>query len=278
MIYIFEDHAESLIPRFFASCYSKTSNVCVVDKDFAEVDWEFYDMYIIFSKGDKRLRDVVARLIRITEHKIYVYLDLLPDNQATRYIYNTLRVHFYSFRNRLLIMPIPSIEFVYIVLAHKAGLAYYDNEALDIINKNRFEDSSFCVRNRLSPKNYENYMKQFCSLGLIGCARIKRSARWKTTMQHAKYLFLFCDCICERPIADHECYNYLLVDKKKDFLECFPGVPRIDSDGSLRKYPHEYMNRIYKELVNDYNAWVTSYYNDPVKREDHYIKLMYCKE
>ncbi len=275
MIYLFEDQANSTIPRFFISCYNNDPSVCIVEARNVDniniIDWTSHSVYIVFSNGDRNLNTITRKLLKITNHNICVYLDLLPDNQSTCEIYNFFSTGLSSFKGRILVMPIASIEYIYISFIHDAGLSCYDDEAQDILSKKRYENSAFCKRTKISPKNYESYMKQFCSVGLKECAQVKRSQNWKSIAKRAEYMFIFTDCICKKQIKNHICHTYSLLDKKREFLNKFPGVPAIDSDGlSIKRTQADLLN-VHTTLVTQYNDWVTSFYSNPSTRKKYYI-------
>lgn len=100
MIYIYEDSPGSWTSRYFRKCYPQ----------------ERLEGKIFYTRGNRyipsKLDELLAKGYRNEE--VVVFLDVVPDNKKTADMYVLISKTYRSKFERLIIMPIPCIEFYYI--------------------------------------------------------------------------------------------------------------------------------------------------------------------
>lgn len=114
MIFIFEDSPGSWTSRYFRKCYPQDS----------------LDGKIFYTCGNRYIPTKLDEMLakgRIDE-EVVIFLDVVPDNKKTADMYNLISKTYKSKFKRLIIMPIPCIEFYYIEALRQNGNIIVDKE------------------------------------------------------------------------------------------------------------------------------------------------------
>lgn len=281
MILLFEDDRMSLIARYLSSCYSDSPDVCILsDKqslNYSSVDWSQCSLYIDFVNGNRNLFPAARELSALASHNICVYIDLIPDNIETLKMYNNFRANYHVFQNKLVIVPISGIEYVYLHSLQKEPFLFLNAEEKEaILNRLNYDQSSFTERMYVDsiPANYEKYLKMFCSKGLVSCASVElHTSSAKKIKQEKKVrnrMYMFTDCCCLTPMT--VCTPLLLSQKKLRFLDSLPGAPAISQEGAITLTSWSDLWNTHKLYLEDYNKWASKFKRPDYNPNDHYAK------
>ena len=239
MIFIFEDHEEDIISKFFRKAYPDS-----IANTF------------IYAKGNGKIKKIAEQTLNMTNDTVVVFFDTIPGNKETWKIYKTLRDMSIRVNYRMIVLPLVCMEY-YLIKALKDSQVIIDNTGIDIcINKDLYFNSPLIstADDKAMVKNFEKYCKLILIKNLKSCA----CHSGKTTMKCYGAYYLN-DCFCE--FKDNACYQEELYTKLKNYLSQFDCVPAnsIIVDNKILSIDEVW--DIHRKLVQEYNKMVNYYIN-----------------
>lgn len=237
MIFIFEDHEEDIISKFFKKAYSDN-----IANSF------------IYAKGNGNIKNIAKQTLTMTNDTVVVFFDTIPGNKETWKIYKTLRDMSIQVNYRMIVLPLVCMEY-YLIKALKNSQVIIDNTGIDIcINKDLYFNSPLIstADDKTMVKNFEKYCKLILIKNLKACA----CHSGKTTVQCYGAYYIN-DCLCE--FKDNECCQEKLCSKLKNYLSQFDYVPENSITGNSKILSTEEVWDIHRKLVQEYNEMVNYY-------------------
>lgn len=246
MIYIFEDGPGQSLQKLILQCYPK----------------DRFNNDIFFTSGNRNILAKLDELIgsgRTTED-IVIYLDLVPDNKNTRLVYQQLDKEYKNKFRRLIVLPIPCIEYYYIIAQQRQERFIKDPKSVNIAIHRGWHQNSQLKSQYEDRRTYWQFEK-FCKLvvkrGLIDCLH-----NWTANTHHIEYFQTHCkNCRREKCFCiDGNRPSFQINVKKKNLLYAFPCVP----SGSSWYEPTRLMEwgdliTLHRRLVGQYNLMCDRY-------------------
>lgn len=239
MIYVFEDHEEDIISKFFRKAYPDNKS-----KEF------------VYAKGNSNVDKIVENLLQITNDTIVVYLDTIPGNKHTAEIYSKLRRKSQMEQYRIIVLPVVCMEY-YLIKSLKDSQAMKCLTGVEIcINKGLYFNSALIstAEDKKFVKNFEKYCKLILIKNLKQCA--SHSGKLTEQCYGAYYLN---NCICQ--YAEDDCKREELKTKIHRYLSQFDCVPMDNIIGNGKTLSTDEIWDIHRKLVQEYNDMVEFYIN-----------------
>lgn len=232
MKFIFEDFEDDILSRFFRQAYQPESS-----KKF------------IYADGNGNLEFQVKKILEESKEMIIVYLDTIPCNKDTIYVYNRLKNLSILNNYRIIILNIVCAEYYFIKSIYSSNL-FTNREGVDLcINRDFYLDSVLLKtkKDRNKAKTFEKFCKFILGYNLIDCARTKNRNNNVYPSYYTK------DCLCSRPMDN--CTNKNLKEKAISYADQYPCIPAEGFLGKPNRISKlEDIWKLHRNLVDDYNA------------------------
>ena len=239
MIYVFEDHEEDIISKFFRKAYPDS-----ISKAF------------IYAKGNAQVGKIVDNLLQTTNDIIVVYLDTIPGNKHTAKIYSELSKKSQLAQYRVIVLPVICMEY-YLVKSLKDSQVMKCLTGVDIcINKDLYFNSALLTTtdDKKFVKNFEKYCK------LILIKNLKKCAAHSGKLTEQCYgIYYSNDCTCQ--FIELDCEKEELKTKIHRYLSQFDCVPTNSIIAGGKPLSMNDMWSIHRKLVQGYNDMVEFYIN-----------------
>lgn len=251
MKYIFEDDGRSPLCKVFESQYDKS-----IVSNF------------IYTNGVGNICKILDTLAG-KEDDIYVFMDLVPDNDNTRTTYIRISKYRKKFAH-LLIIPLLCREYCY--LKSLVGTEVVsDTEAYNYCIEKRKPSKSPIIhdeRDRKFVKNLESLCKLTVRKALLPCGTVKGN----------EVQYLDKDCRCHEDIACKQ--DIKASEKTKRYMSEFRCIPSGIRNGIIRdtitRASWDDCVKIHRSLVDEYNDYCIKHgiVNEKTKLTYH-INYMY---
>lgn len=195
-----------------------------------------------------------------TSEDIVIYLDLVPDNNHTREMYLKICKEYKPKFKRLIVLPIPCIEYYYISAVQRQEKFRLNDDAVKIaIERGWHKDQSLkrTIEERQKYWSFEKFCKLVMQRAIIICLH-----NWTKNTHNIEYFQVSCaDCLRKPCLCtNRERPQFQINSKKKNFIHSFPCVPA----GSNFYEPERLMNweqlvSVHRKLVGNYNLMCDRY-------------------
>ena len=223
--FIFEDQKGVDLVNFYEVCYRASS------KDF------------IYSNGCGGLKRELTKLSN-TEI-ICIFMDLIPDNPETIYVYNVLRKLRKEY-TKMLVFPISCREYYYVKYLNTLhNMIVREDWVFTCLSKDgNYQKSDIIVTQQDKDfcKNFEKFCKLVAMKAPIDCA--KNQSKYGRT-------FLYNDCLCDS--NQNFCTINSLYQKSKEFVNQFECFPSIEQTNDSKELSWNEMVIMHRHLVDKYN-------------------------
>lgn len=239
MIFIFEDHEEDIISKFFRKAYP--DNIANT---------------FIYAKGNGKIKSIVENLMISTNDNVVVYLDTIPGNKETAKIYKALRDISIESNYRLIVLPLVCMEY-YLIMALRDSQVMISHTGVDIcVNRDLYFNSPLIStpNDKVFVKNFEKYCKLILNKNLKICAC--HSGKETEACYGAYYLN---NCFCK--YKDDICVEEGLLKKLTKYLSQFDCVPEGSCAENIKRLDENEILNIHRKLVQEYNDMVDYYIN-----------------
>lgn len=251
MIFVFEDHEEDIISKFFRQAYPND----IADR-------------FVYAKGNSNIKGIVNKLLSDTNDTIVVYLDTVPGNKETVKIYRDLQKISRREQFRLVVLPVVCMEY-YLIKALYDSQVMIEHVGVDIcLNKDLYFNSPLIatMEDNTFVKNFEKYCK------LILIKNLKRCACHSGKMTEECYgAYYQNDCFCS--YTDNACIEELLIKKIIRFIHQFEYIPKGNIISNEIEQNQIEIWDIHRELVYEYNKMVDYYINSGVVDISQFKKI-----
>ena len=221
MIFVFEDNGNSVFSKLFRSCYK------------IEFSSDF-----IYSESICKAHVLVTNLLEHTSDNILLFMDLVPDNIELRRLYLKLRILSIKNNYRLIIIPIPCVEYEFI----KSVSDLVDNEYVSTCVN--YEPYFHLINKFKEPsriKSFEKFCKNVVKEKLLKCMSTN-------TDVNPKYTYY-----------SEDCKVLTLLEKSNEFVKQFPLFPRNSSIEDKVSLDYEEVWDIHRYCINEYNKAVNMF-------------------
>lgn len=252
MVFVFEDKREKGIPTLFRRGYP-----------------DYISDAFIYSGGNGNLKNKVIKALSNKTNIVCVFMDLVPDNINTHEIFRSLMeiengsgVEKYSGigANRLVVIPIPCIEYYYIKSLEYTNLNVHPESVKLCISMMPYINDSLIrsTQDRDRCKSFEKYCKFIVDRAFKNCVKDKHRL---STGENIKELYAFSECICKTELASNECKTASLIDKAINLLKEMPVIPAgsLAPDNMKEKITLDRAKEISREAVSTLNVIIKEY-------------------
>lgn len=235
MKYIFEDNGNDVFSTLFKYSYPET------------ISSEF-----IYAKGAAKIKSLAEPLLTAGEHVI-VFMDLVPDNKELFRVYDKLCRLSKEYSYRLVIIPIPCIEYEFILSVQSLVCNKFVSRCInylpynDLVNEFRYAGNI---------TTFEKYCKAVVKEKMLPCM--------STDSGRSKVSGVFFNTDCD---------NGTVLIKSADLVEQFPLVPTGVSIEFFKNISGQAVWDIHRECVDMYNDAVNRFRAKGIKS----TKIWYIK-
>lgn len=241
MIYIFEDSPGSWVQKCLMDCYEKGQTVGK----------------IFYTSGNRYILTKLDELLAAnhTDEEVVIFLDVVPDNKNTVMLYNQINKTYKQKFSKLIVLPIPCIEFYYIKQLQYNNKVILDNNQVNDVVSRGWHKHSRLKKNFDECRTYWQFEK-FCKLVLKRA--FKKCIKPKDHDSPLYYRFNCKMCRYRRS----ECYNpnfASLINKHRSLIKSFPCVPMGTNIGCEKYLSWGDLIVIHRQLVIQYNIMAVKY-------------------
>lgn len=254
MIYLFEDKEDDLISILYRHAYGEEAQ-----KNF------------IYCNGNSNIIIKLEDILKNTDDKVIVFLDMVPDNKELNKLYNKIRKLSILSDSRVYVLPIVCSEYYMIksvccsdLIINKLGLDecinidwYKDSELIT-----SEQDKNFC-------KTFEKYCKLVLMKSVSRCIAHTRGYTKENKLYGAYYSLECTDCgACK--------INESLLYKSWKLLREYDAIPCGSKFTNVVKLEDADIIEIHRRLVDNYNRNVRKFREiDTDKRKYKEIKYIH---
>lgn len=215
------------------------------DSPFVKLFNAAYPEEVLYCSGGNGELVDWARSLADAEHKVLVYMDMVPDNREIKHIYNALLDLYYTEKLDVLVLPIVCAEYAFIKSVVGVGKTIYSQSGLNVILNKSLQYVSLAGSGTHSSKNFEKFCKSFCKRCLN-----KECCSVESNEAALKQPYFADSCAkCEGCSV-----KFTLARKSSLFLAQYPVIPSLSTSGLGVLSWTNILNISYR-LVDEFNYW-----------------------
>jgi len=256
MVYVFEDHKNSLLSQLFEKSYPP------------EIIKNFH-----YTGGNGKIKTYIETTFSKQE-KIIVWLDTMPGNKNLRGVYYKLASMLKQYPN-LRILPVMSREYYLIKCLEHTPCVLNKNWVEVCLSFGRPDETippiletekekAFCI-------NSEKFSKIVARKALAQCV----CTGWIDEHEDRYRPYYKEDCLCSTSLVSAACAPISLLDKSRNFLKTIRILPKGHSLPGTLIVEWKDVSVLHRTLVDSYNALCDRIVKEGKDWGDSYEELIY---